>query len=406
MQAEKYEFRGKRFCFSFPSKTLIMGVLNVTPDSFSDGGQNFLPDAAVASAKRMQDDGADIIDVGAMSTAPGRMAITPCEEIRRLSPVLSELEKRLKIPVSVDTVYPETARFALQNGAAIINDVSGVFNPATAAVVKEYGAGLIITHGGSSNVTKTHERDIIGEVSGFFGNVLKAAELCGIDTGSVCLDPGIGFGKSREEDALLLRCLSSVKQRGAALLVGVSRKRLIGEASGESDPSKRDFGTVAAHTAAIAGGADIIRAHNVFAAVQGARVADAIYRRKETFAGGKDKIIIKGLNVFAYHGVNPEEKRDGQNFLIDIEIFASLYAACVTDSVNDTVSYSQVIKSAVRIFTAQKYDLIERAAEALADGLLDEYPSIDRLTLTIKKPDAPMKAVFDFVGTEITRERR
>ena len=402
MLIDKYECRGSRFQFAFPSRTLVMGVLNVTPDSFSDGGLNAEPEDAVSCAEQMQTDGTDIIDVGAMSTAPGRTAITPDEEIVRLSPVLNKLSGRLNVPISVDTIYPETARFALQNGTAIINDVSGVFNPAMAAVVKEYGAGWIITHGGSSDVTETDDRDIVKEVSGFFGDVISAAKLIGIDPQSVCLDPGIGFGKSRQEDALLLRRLSSVKLRGTALLVGASRKRLIGEASGETEPSKRDFGTVAVHTSAIAGGADIIRAHNVYAAVQGARVADAVYRRKPSSDGKPQKIIIKGLRVFAYHGVNPEEKRDGQNFVIDIEIFADLSAPCATDSVNDTVSYSQVIKSAARIFTEQKYDLIERAAEVLADGLLDEYPSIDRLTLTIKKPDAPMKAVFDFVGTEIT----
>jgi len=383
-----------------------MGVLNVTPDSFSDGGQYLLPDDAVRQAEKIQSEGADIIDVGAMSTAPGREAVAPDEEISRLMPVLPALIKRLHIPVSVDTVYPETARFALQNGAAIINDVQRRFQPATAATVSEFNAGYIVTHGGSSNVTKTEKRDIINEVSGFFADILNAARLCGLDTQSICLDPGIGFGKSRGEDALLLRRLSDVKPSGTALLVGASRKRVIGELSGESDPSKRDFGTVAAHTAAIAGGADIIRAHNVPAAVQGARVADALYRRGQAAFTGRDKILIKGLNVFAFHGVNLEEKQDGQNFLLDIEALADLSVPCATDSVDDTISYSRIIKSAVRIFTAQKYDLIERAASALADGLLCEYPRIDSIKITVKKPDAPVKSVFDFVGTEITRARR
>ena len=388
-----------------------MGVLNVTPDSFSDGGLHTEPEEAVHSAVQMQSDGADIIDIGAMSTAPGRAAITPNEEIKRLSPILSKVTEQLNIPVSVDTVYPETARFALQNGAAIINDVSGIFNPAMATIIKEYDAGWIITHGGSSDVTESVERDIIGEVYGFFADVLTAAKTCGLDRQRICLDPGIGFGKSRAEDAMLLRALPRVRQIGTALLVGASRKRLIGETSGESDPSKRDFGTVAAHTAAVAGGADIIRAHNVYAAVQGARVADAIYRSRSSTGGSalsqvvQDKIIVKDLRIFAFHGVNPEEKRDGQNFIIDMELYADLSAPRITDSVNDTVSYAQVVKSAVRLFTAQKYDLIERAAEALAEGLLSEYPAIDRIKLTVKKPDAPMKAVFDFVGIELTKER-
>lgn len=407
MQTTGYEFSGNGFCFTFPSRTLIMGILNITPDSFSDGGLHTDPEAAVESALQMQYDGADIIDIGAMSTAPGRVQITPEEEITRLEPVLTRLKGRLNAPVSVDTIYPDTARFALQNGAAIINDVSGVFNPSMAAVVREYGAGWIVCHGGSSNVTQTTQRDILGEVSGFFIDVLNAAETCGIDRQSLCLDPGIGFGKSRAEDVLLLRDLSRVRQNGAALLVGASRKRFIGEASGESDPSKRDFGTVAAHTAAVAGGADILRAHNVPAAVQGARVVDALFRpvNKAYTATGSDRIIINDLRIFAFHGVNDEEKRDGQYFVLDIDLFADLSAPRKTDNVTDTISYSQVVKSAVRLFTAQKFNLIERAAEVLADGLLDEYPVIRKITLTVKKPDAPMKVEFGFVGIELTKER-
>lgn len=407
MRTDGYEFRGGGFCFMFPSRTLVMGILNITPDSFSDGGLYADSDVAVDSALQMQSDGADIIDIGAMSTAPGRVHITPQEEITRLEPVLTRLKGRLNVPVSVDTIYPDTARFALQSGAAIINDVSGVFNPAMAAVVKDYGAGWIVTHGGSSNVTQTTERDILGEVSAFFADVLNAAETCGIDRQSLCLDPGIGFGKSRAEDALLLYALSKVRQTGVALLVGASRKRIIGEASGEPDPARRDYGTVAAHTAAVAGGADILRAHSVPAAVQGARVADAVFRRGDEAysAVGQDKIIIRDLHVFAFHGVNDAEKRDGQSFMLDIELYADLSAPRKTDSVADTVSYSQVIKSAVRIFTAHKYNLIERAAEVLADGLLDEFAALQKITLTVKKPDAPMKAEFGFVGFELTKER-
>lgn len=273
-------FNAQDFSFPLGKRTYIMGILNVTPDSFSDGGRYTAPDAAVARALEMQTLGADILDIGAQSTRPGAQSVSPREEIERLTGVLDALNGKLRIPISVDTFSPEVAALALNNGASIINDVSGTVNPAMAAVVKDSGAGWVIMHnvGGAKAVNVTYEAGVLRSVRDFFEQALLQTAAFGIDYSCICLDPGIGFGKSHQENLELLRSINAVKFEDIALLVGTSRKRVVGAATREEDAAKREPGTVAAHTAAIAGGADIIRVHDVHQGLQGARMADALFR--------------------------------------------------------------------------------------------------------------------------------
>lgn len=273
-------FNAQDFSFPLGKRTYVMGVLNVTPDSFSDGGRYTKPEAAVARALEMQTLGADILDIGAQSTRPGAQLISLQEEIERLTGVLDALRGKLRIPISVDTSSPEVAVLALNNGASIINDVSGTVNPAMAAVVQSAGAGWVIMHnvGGAATVHITYEAGILRSVRGFFEKALLQTALLGIDPSCICLDPGIGFGKSHQDNLELLRYINAVKFEEIALLVGASRKRVVGTATLEEDAAKREPGTVAAHTAAIAGGADIIRVHDVCRGLQGARMADALFR--------------------------------------------------------------------------------------------------------------------------------
>ena len=262
------------------SSDLVMGILNVTPDSFSDGGRFTLPEAAIARALEMQNQGADILDVGAQSTRPGAQAISPQEEIERLMGVLDLLKGNLRIPISVDTSSPEVAALALNNGASIINDVSGRVNPEMAAVVQSAGAGWVIMHnvGGAKAVNVSYESGVLKSVHSFFEKALLKTAALGLDESYICFDPGIGFGKSHQDNLRLLRHLKEVKIEGLALLTGASRKRVVGTAVLEEDATKREPGTVAAHTAAIAGGSDIIRVHDVSKGLQGARMADALFR--------------------------------------------------------------------------------------------------------------------------------
>jgi dihydropteroate synthase len=280
MKAEMNFFKARDFCFPLGKRTYIMGILNVTPDSFSDGGLYLEPGKAIERALEMQHQGADIIDIGAQSTRPGAQLLDAEDEIARLSPVLDALKDKLTIPVSVDTFYPQTAEFALKNQAAVINDVSGTVNPLLAELVKKYGAGWVIMHnaGGAQVVNTVYEGGVIKAVRGFFDKAFEQAVRLGVIKENLCFDAGIGFGKSHEDNLELLRHLNEVKIEGIALLTAASRKRVVGFATGEEHPEMRVEGTIAANTAAIAGGTDFIRVHDIPQALQGAKMADALFR--------------------------------------------------------------------------------------------------------------------------------
>jgi dihydropteroate synthase len=266
-------------------RTLIMGILNVTPDSFSDGGQFVSLDAALAHAEQMISEGADIIDVGGESTRPGGEPVTVEEEIRRVVPVIEALAGR--IPVSVDTTKSEVARVALDAGAAIVNDISALrFDFYIADAVARAGAGLVLMH--SRGTPATMHRlppvaDIMHEVTHSLRASINMAERRGVARESIVIDPGIGFGKSQEQN---LELLAKLDQLIAAfpdypLLIGTSRKsfigRLLADENGTSAPAEdRLHGTMATITTAVLHGAHIIRVHDVKAAAQTIRVAEAI----------------------------------------------------------------------------------------------------------------------------------
>ncbi|MBQ2774830.1 MAG: dihydropteroate synthase [Clostridia bacterium] len=267
----------KNFKFDISGRTLVCGILNITPDSFSDGGLWDEPKKALERACEMQAQGADIIDVGAQSTRPGAQLLSAWEEKKRLVPVLELLREKITVPISVDTFYPKCAETALENGASIINDVSGQVSDDMARVVSSWGAGWIIMHNpADANTDMVYDKGVVEAVSNFFLSAANKAESFGIPRESLCFDIGVGFAKNYEDNLKLIKEIGRTRVEGSALMSAVSRKRVIGIASGEQVAAKRDAGTVAAHTASILGGADIIRVHDVFSAVQAARVADAI----------------------------------------------------------------------------------------------------------------------------------
>ncbi len=255
-------------------RPLVMGILNVTPDSFSDGGQFFDPAVAIAHAREMGAQGADILDVGAESTRPygGAKPVSEDDERARLAPILPAVIA-LGLPVSIDTIKAPIAAWALDQGAAIVNDVWGLQRDTDMArVVADYGVPVVIMH---NREAADPAIDIVADVDAFFARSIEIAARAGIPRDRIVLDPGIGFGKTPEQSMTCIARLEAFRHFGLPLLVGASRKRFIHSVT-PSEPNRRLGGSIAAHLIAVQGGAAIIRAHDVVETVQALRVAAAI----------------------------------------------------------------------------------------------------------------------------------
>ena len=256
---------------------LVMGILNLTPDSFSDGGKFIDPEVAVAHARRMIAEGADIIDIGAESTRPyvGAVPVTADDEMRRLEPVLAAVVA-LGTPVSIDTMKASVADWALRNGAAIANDVWGLQrDPDMAEVVARHGVPVVMMH----NREKPDTSDIMADIDAFLARSIEIALRAGIPRDNLVLDPGIGFGKTQEQSLTALARFTELEHFGLPILVGASRKRFIDSVS-PAPPTERIGGSVASHVMAVERGASIIRAHDVAETVQALKITVAIRARE------------------------------------------------------------------------------------------------------------------------------
>lgn len=259
-----------------PGRTLICGILNVTPDSFSDGGKWDTAGAAAARAFELEAQGADLLDIGGESSRPGSAPVSLEDEKRRVLPVLEALAGRLKIPVSVDTCKPELARLAVAAGADLINDITGFKDPGMIEAAAASGAGAIVMHMRGEPRTMQEApvyKDVAGEVKEFLAG--RAAALAGAGVKDIILDPGIGFGKTLEHNLALIARLGELRALGYPVLLGVSRKKFIGLLAG-GEPAERLSGTIAACVAGAAAGADIVRVHDVAECRKALLVADAI----------------------------------------------------------------------------------------------------------------------------------
>ena len=267
-------------CGPFPldlDRPVVMGVLNVTPDSFSDGGRFPDADAAVAAAERMAADGAALVDVGGESTRPGSAAVDEAEELRRVMPVIERLAGRLPIPVSIDTRKPEVMRRAVEAGASLVNDVGALRAPGALEAVAASGAAVCLMHmQGEPGTMQDAPRyaDVVAEVRDFLRGRVAACEAAGIGRARIAVDPGFGFGKTLEHNLALLAGLPALAADGLPLLVGLSRKRMIGALTGRGD-GERLAGSLAAAVVAAQKGARIVRAHDVRETVDALRVVAA-----------------------------------------------------------------------------------------------------------------------------------
>jgi dihydropteroate synthase len=263
-------------------RTLLMGIVNVTPDSFSDGGMfGDDADAAIRHGVGLAALGADILDVGGESTRPGADPVPEAIELERVVPVIEGLVKSVDVPISVDTRKPAVARAALEAGASIVNDISAAAAPGMFDVVKESGAGLVLMH--MQGQPKTMQSaptygDVIAEVRGFLADRIGAAVGAGVPRAHICVDPGIGFGKSMEHNLALLRGIAGLHELRVPVMVGVSRKRFIGELSGAEEPADRVEGTAGAVAWCATQGVDLVRVHDVLEMKRVLRVVDALSR--------------------------------------------------------------------------------------------------------------------------------
>lgn len=270
--------------FKFGSRTYIMGILNVTPDSFSGDGIYQDVDKAVEIAERLVEDGADVIDIGGESTRPGAEPVTAEEEIKRTIPVIKKLSKRIDVPISIDTAKSEVARLALESGALIVNDITGLeLDPEIIDVVREFNAKVVLMHIKGTPQTMQHSTNygnLIQEIKEQLKIIIEKSIIGGIKKENIIIDPGIGFGKTLEHNLQILNRLSEFKEFKLPILIGPSRKSFIGKLTG-AEPDKRQFGTAASVAIAIKNGADIVRVHDVKEMKQVVIIADAISRNGE-----------------------------------------------------------------------------------------------------------------------------
>ena len=257
----------------------VMGIVNVTPDSFSDGGMHADSDAAVAHALRLAEEGADVLDVGGESTRPGAQAVPADEELRRVVPVIERLARETTLPISIDTSKPEVMRAAVAAGAGMINDVSALRRDGALDAAAALGVPVVLMHMlGEPRSMQEEPRydDVVADVHRFLAERLFAAEMAGIDRKRIVVDPGFGFGKTREHNLQLLARLDRFTELGVPVLAGLSRKRTIGELTGRGEPAARVHGSVAAHLIAVDRGARIVRVHDVEATVDAVKVWAAV----------------------------------------------------------------------------------------------------------------------------------
>lgn len=282
MPRKRYEWKLKSRTIQLGDRTLLAGILNVTPDSFSDGGKYLDPDRAFARALELEEEGADLIDIGAESTRPGAARISEADELRRLVPVLKRLKNKLMVPISVDTYKSGVAARALDLGAEIINDPSGLtFDPQLARVITQHDAGLILNHmrGTPENWAKLPPLpDVMGTILHDLDATIHRARGAGIERSRIVIDPGLGFGKRKDQNSEIIAHLSQMARLDLPILIGPSRKSFLAQSTDQLTA----FATASAVAACILGGAHIVRVHDVRDMRAAADIADAILHSART----------------------------------------------------------------------------------------------------------------------------
>jgi dihydropteroate synthase len=403
------------------SRTFVMGVLNVTPDSFSGDGlapagrsPSEVVDAAVAQARAFVEAGADILDVGGESSRPAAVygahdAVDAETEMALVLPVIEALAATLDpaVLISIDTTKGAVARAALAAGAGMVNDVwAARRDPDTARAAAAAGAYLVVMH--NKDVAR-YDRGVLPEVVDWLRSAAEDAAAAGVRADRLVVDPGIGFGKTPDHSLEVLHRLRDLKDAvGLPLLVGTSRKRFIGEVLGGAPPEERLEGTIASVVTAIADGADVVRVHDVAPVVRAVRVADAIVRRagaSEAVSWLPGVIRLVGIEASGRHGVSGEERASVQPFEVDVTARADVSLAASTDDLAATVDYAALQSLVVERVEAQSFRLLESLAADIGRAALDRWSAISEVDVVVRKPRAPMPGPVEAVEVRVRLAR-
>ena len=378
-----------------------MGILNVTPDSFSDGGLFETTGNAVQAALAMADEGAAIVDVGGESTRPGGDPVDAETEQRRILPVIAELARVSDVLISVDTYRADTARRAVEAGAHIVNDVWGLHrDPAMAATVAQSGAGVCIMHTGRE---RRKADDVINDQLQFLGQSLILAKEAGLAETAIVLDPGFGFAKNSNENMELMMRFYELNQLGFPLIAGTSRKRFIGAVSGR-DMDDRDIATAATTALLRMQGAAIFRVHDVATNRDALSMADAgltVEWNKDQVMSETIQIRLKNCAFFGRHGAFESEYQLGQRFYVDIDMEVLPTKALSEDNLGSTVDYGAVFAVAQNVVQEERFYLIEALAHHIGTVLCETFGAIRKVCVVVRKPSAPIAGILDYAEVRV-----
>ena len=396
---------------AFGDRPLVMGVLNVTPDSFSDGGRFATPGRAIEHAKRMADEGADLIDIGAESTRPGAEPVDLEDELARLLPVIEGIAAfDLGVPLSVDTAKPEAADRALRAGAGMINDISGA-GEAMLEVAARHEAPVIAMH--MRGEPRTMQRaprydDVVAEIRDYLAERVAAGRKLGVD---VLVDPGIGFGKTLEHNLDLLANLRELRELETPIVLGVSRKSFLDRLLGGVAVEDRLAGTLAVNGwAAALDVVDVLRVHDVREHRQLAESIGAL-RRHRRAASPRRRVLARGIPCRCRIGVTARERSAPQDLVVDVEVNMAPAARGAPDDLGGTADYAEIAEVAQAVAAAGEYQLVETLAEQIAITVAgtNSRPAhapaygrrVESLRIRVSKPGAARELGVAEVGAEI-----
>lgn len=384
--------------------TEVWGILNVTPDSFSDGGRYVDAGAAIAHARRMRAQGADVIDIGGESTRPGATPLSAADELDRILPVVRALVDE-GIRVSVDTVHATTAKAVIDAGAEIINDITaGEHDPEMLATVAATDARIVLMHSrGLDVLVDTGYDDVVTEVLEHLIERVGAAKAAGISIDRIIVDPGFGFSKDAHDNWRLLAGMRRLRSLGLPILVGTSRKRFLGDVLPEgADATERDAATAATSMLAAQLGAHAVRVHDVASTVAAIRVQHLVEEAADDHVDNDVAIRIEGVRAYGFHGVLAAERAVGQDFVVDVDLSGRFGRAVESDALADTVNYAEIAQKVVSVVEGEPVDLIEALAGRIADACA-ALPLVDAAHVTVHKPNAPVGVPFGDVAVSVSR---